>query len=130
MGLQSLISLYAAMTTVCWLVLQHVCCVHPGREVHRLVASAVLDLQEQLLQRLGAGEHVAVTVLLQETPACRVQHMPDGLGSQVCYLPDFLHALMSMLVWISGRAAGTTSTCCADLLLGTHSACGVEDASK
>lgn len=49
----------------------------------RLVASAVLDLDEQLLQRLGAGEHVEVSVLLQESPACKVQQMPEGLGSQV-----------------------------------------------
>lgn len=54
-----------------------------GREVDRLVASAVLDLEQQLLQRLGAGEHVAVPVLLQETPDCRVQQMPEGMGSQV-----------------------------------------------
>lgn len=49
----------------------------------RLVASAVLGLEQRLLQRLAAGEHVAVPVLLQETPDCRLQQMPDGLGSQV-----------------------------------------------
>jgi hypothetical protein len=47
------------------------------------VASAVLDLDDQLLQRLGAGEHVAVPVLLQESATCKVQQMPDGFGSQV-----------------------------------------------
>lgn len=47
------------------------------------MASAVLDLDDQLLQRLASGEHVAVPVLLQESPASRVQQMPEGLGSQV-----------------------------------------------
>lgn len=59
-------------------------CLAPGREADRLVASAVLDLEQQLLQRLSAGEHVAVPVLLQETLGCRLHQMPDGLGSQVC----------------------------------------------
>lgn len=47
------------------------------------MASAVLDLKEQLLLRLSTGERVAVPVLLQETPDCRLQQMPEGLGSQV-----------------------------------------------
>jgi hypothetical protein len=59
------------------------CMCPAGREVDRLVASAVLDLEQQLLQRLGAGEHVAVPVLLRESPDCRVQQMPEGMGSQV-----------------------------------------------
>lgn len=65
-------------------------CLAPGREADRLVASAVLDLEQQLLQRLSAGEHVAVPVLLQETPGCRLHQMPDGLGSQVrhCAAPS------------------------------------------
>lgn len=47
------------------------------------MASAELNLEQQLIQRLGAGEQVAVPLLLQEVPDCRVQQMPDGMGSQV-----------------------------------------------
>jgi hypothetical protein len=69
--------------------------------VDRLVASAVLDLEQQLLQRLGAGEHVAVPVLLQETPDCRVQQMPEGMGSQVsrCCSP---YRLQQLHGWLHG----------------------------
>lgn len=58
----------------------------------RLVASAVLGLEQQLLQRLAAGEHVAVPVLLQETPNSRLQQMPDGLGSQVSNVTEGTHS--------------------------------------
>lgn len=55
-----------------------------GREVDRLVASTVLDLSAQgLLQRLDAGEQLVLPLVLQEAPECRLQQMPEGLGSQV-----------------------------------------------
>lgn len=43
----------------------------------------MLNLEQQLLQRLAAGEQVAMPVLLQEAPESKLQQMPEGLGSQV-----------------------------------------------
>lgn len=62
-------------------------CAASGFEVDRLVASGVLELEQHLAQRLWAGEHVAVPLTLQVARDCRVQQMPEGMGSQVSHSP-------------------------------------------
>jgi hypothetical protein len=76
-------------------------CAASGREVDRLVASGFLGLEQQLLQRLWAGERVAVPLALQFKPDCQVQQMPEGMGSQVSPSTDnfCLHGLFAACMW-------------------------------